>query len=122
MPFKRKLYLYPNCSTCRNAKKWLEAANIDFTTIDIVKETPTKDEIKKWFELSDLEPKKFFNTSGKVYREENLKEVIPTASLDEMAELLAGNGMLIKRPILTDGKKVTVGFKEAEYEEVWKDN
>lgn len=112
-------YWYPNCSTCRNAKKWLESNNIDFKQVHIVEETPTKEEIKAIIETSELEPRRFFNTSGKVYREENLKEVIPTATLDEMAELLAGNGMLIKRPILTDSKKVTVGFKEAEYEGVW---
>lgn len=112
-------YWYPKCSTCRNAKKWLEAEEIDFNPVDIVKETPTKEEIKNLIEVSDIEPRKFFNTSGKVYREENLKEVIPTATVDEMATLLAGNGMLIKRPILTDGKNVTVGFKEADYEKTW---
>lgn len=112
-------YSYPSCSTCRNAKKWLETQEIDFKLVHIVDETPTKEEIKNLIEISDLEPRKFFNTSGKVYREENLKEVIPTATIDEMADLLAGNGMLIKRPILTDGKRVTVGFKEAEYEKIW---
>lgn len=113
-------YWYPNCSTCRNAKKWLEAEGIEFTPVHLVEETPTKEDIKTLMEISELEPRKFFNTSGKVYRENNLKEVIPTATLDEMATLLAGNGMLIKRPILTDGEKVTVGFKEVEYEQVWK--
>ena len=114
-------YWYPNCSTCKNAKKWLENEEINFKAVHLVEETPTKKEIKNLIEISDIEPRKFFNTSGKVYREENLKEVIPTASVEEMATLLAGNGMLIKRPILTDGKKVTVGFKETEYESIWKD-
>lgn len=113
-------YWYPNCSTCRNAKKWLETEGIDFNPIHIVEETPTKEEIKELIEISNIEPRKFFNTSGKVYREENLKEVIPTATLDEMATLLAGNGMLIKRPILTDVKSVAVGFKEADYERICK--
>lgn len=114
-------YWYPNCSTCKNAKKWLESEGIDFNAVHLVEETPTKEEIKNLIEISDIEPRKFFNTSGKVYREENLKEIIPTATVDEMATLLAGNGMLIKRPILTDGKNVTVGFKEAEYEAIWKE-
>ncbi len=113
-------YWYPNCSTCRNAKKWLEAEGIDFKPVHIVENPPTKKEIQSMFKISDLEPRKFFNTSGKVYREEKLKEVIPTATEDEMAKLLSENGMLIKRPILTDGKQVTVGFKEADYEKVWK--
>src|SRR5699024_12116290 len=113
-------YWYPNCSTCRQANKWLDAERIEFAPIHLVDETHTKEEIKTLMEISELEPRNFFNTSSKVYRENNLKEVIPTATLDEMATLLAGNGMLIKRPILTDGEKVSVGFKEVEYEQVRK--
>lgn len=109
-------YWYPNCSTCRKAKKWLEENEVKFTAVHLVDETPSKEEILKWMEIADFEPRKFFNTSGKVYRENNLKEVIPTATKEEMAELLAGNGMLIKRPVLTDGKSITLGFKETEYE------
>lgn len=109
-------YWYPNCSTCRKAKKWLEEHNVEFTAVHLVEETPTKDEILKWMEIADFEPRKFFNTSGQVYRENNLKELIPTATEEEMAELLAGNGMLIKRPVLTNGKQITIGFKEIEYE------
>ncbi|MCL7667186.1 arsenate reductase family protein, partial [Klebsiella pneumoniae] len=77
-------------------------------------------ELLSWMETSDLPPKKFFNTSGKKYRELNLKERLNDLSPQEMAEILASDGMLIKRPVLTDGKKVTVGFKEETYESVWK--
>src|SRR5699024_11938511 len=112
-------YWYPNCSTCRNAKKWLEAEGIEFTPVHLVDETPTKEEIKTLMEISELEPRKFFNTSGKVYRKDNLKEVIPTDTLDEMATLIAGNWMVIKLSILTDGEKVSIVLIISEYELVW---
>ena len=112
-------YWYPKCGTCRNAKKWLEANNIDFEAVHIVRDTPSKEELLQLIEKSGLEPKKFFNTSGKKYRELNMKEKIKDASVEEMAEYLASDGMLIKRPIAVMGDQVTVGFKEDEYEAVW---
>lgn len=112
-------YWYPKCGTCRNAKKWLEEHDINFQTVHIVEDTPSKEEILELIEKSGLEPKKFFNTSGKKYRELNMKEKIKDASVEEMAEYLASDGMLIKRPIAVMGNKVTVGFKEDEYESTW---
>lgn len=113
-------YWYSKCGTCRNAKKWLDANQIDYKAIPIAEEPPSANELLSWMETSDLPPKKFFNTSDKKYRELNLKERINDLSPQEMAEILASDGMLIKRPVLTDGKKVTVGFKEETYESVWK--
>lgn len=114
-----KLYWYPNCSTSKKAKKWLDEHQITYELIHLVEETPTKSEIKELIELSELPPRKFFNTSGKVYREQNMKEKLKTATLDEMVDFLAANGMLIKRPIVTDGKKVTVGYNEETFTNTW---
>ncbi|SHG41565.1 arsenate reductase family protein [Ornithinibacillus halophilus] len=115
-------YWYPNCGTCKKAKKWFEEHNVDFQSIHIVEETPTKDELIDLISKSELPAKKFFNTSGKKYRELNIKEKIKDASTEEMADILASDGMLIKRPIVTDGSKVTVGFKEDQFEEMWLKN
>lgn len=112
-----KFYGYKKCSTVKKAKKWLVENNINFEEIDLVDTPPTKEEIKKIYEESGHELKKFFNTSGVKYRELGLKEVLKTASEDEMLELLASDGKLIKRPLLVDGKKVLIGFKENEYKE-----
>ncbi|TES52413.1 arsenate reductase family protein [Halalkalibacterium halodurans] len=113
-------YQYPKCGTCQKAKKWLDQHGIEVNSVHIVEHPPSKEELKRLYEQSDLELKKFFNTSGKKYRELGLKDKVKEASEDELLETLASDGMLIKRPILTDGDKVTVGFKEAEYEETWK--
>src|SRR5699024_2514108 len=113
------LYWYPNCSTCRKAKKWLEDHDLTYKLVHLVEETPTEAEIKQLIETSELPPRRFFNTSGKVYREQNMKDKIKDASLDEMVAYLASNGMLIRRPIVTDGKKVTVGYKEETFENTW---
>ncbi|MGC4377486.1 arsenate reductase family protein [Fictibacillus sp. Mic-4] len=113
------LYEYPKCGTCQKAKKWLKDYNIPFNAIHIVDEPPSKEELRRLIELSGLEMKKFFNTSGKKYRELGLKDKIKTASNDELLEILASDGMLIKRPIATDGKKVTVGFNEELYSKSW---
>ena len=102
------MYWYPNCGTCKKAKKWLDDHEIDYQTVHLVNETPTENKLKE-----------FFNTSGKVYREENMKEKIKEASLEQMVSYLASNGMLIKRPIVTNGEKVTVGFNESTFEETW---
>lgn len=113
-------YQYPKCGTCQKAKKWLESNNIDFNSVHIVENPPSKEEIKELVSKSGLDIKKFFNTSGMKYRELGLKDKVKTASEDELLEILASDGMLLKRPIATDGSKVTVGFKEDTYSEAWK--
>ncbi|MFC4023746.1 arsenate reductase family protein [Oceanobacillus longus] len=113
-------YWYPNCGTCKNAKKWFDTNNVDYKSVHIVEATPSKEELMNLMEKSDLPAKKFFNTSGKKYRELNIKDKIKDASTEEMAEILASDGMLIKRPIVTDGEIVTVGFKEETFQETWK--
>lgn len=113
------MYWYPNCGTCKKAKKWFDDRDISYTLVHIVEETPNEAEIKELIEKSELPARKFFNTSGKVYREQNMKDKIKDASLDEMVTYLASNGMLIKRPIVTDGETVTVGFKEETFENTW---
>lgn len=116
---KLKMYEYPQCGTCRKAKKFFEENGIDYTPIHIVNYPPSKSELKDLLDKSGLEVKKFFNTSGKVYRERKLKDKIPTMEEDELLELLASEGKLIKRPIVTDGKQVTVGFKEEDFRRTW---
>jgi arsenate reductase (glutaredoxin) len=107
---------YPKCTTCIKAKKFLVENNIEFQDRHIVENNPTKEELALWIDKSGLEVKKFFNTSGKLYKEMNLKDKIKDMSKDEAIELLSTNGMLVKRPILIDGDKVLVGFKEDNYE------
>lgn len=114
------IYLYPKCGTCRNAKKWLEANGVAFEEIHIVDNPPSKAELKSLYEKSGLELKKFLNTSGQKYRELGMKDKLKVASEDEIIELLSSEGMLLKRPIVTDGKNVTVGFKEELFEQTWK--
>ncbi len=108
---------YPKCSTCQKAKKWLEEHNTEYTERHIVESNPTYDELKEWHEKSGLPLKKFFNTSGLLYKQMQLKDKLPAMSDNEMLKLLATNGMLVKRPLLVEGNKVLVGFKEAEWEE-----
>ena len=111
-----KLFIqYPKCTTCKKAKKFLIENSIEFVDRNIVEENPTEVELKEWIKLSGLEPKKFFNTSGKMYKELNLKEKIKEMTEDEIISLLASNGMLVKRPLLVSDKKVIVGFKEDSY-------
>lgn len=112
-------YWYPKCGTCRKAKKWLEEHGKEINEIHIAEQPPSKEELKALYEKSGLDLKKFFNTSGMKYRELNLKEKLYHMSEDEQLELLASDGMLIKRPLTTDGEKVTVGFKEDQFEENW---
>ena len=109
---------YPKCSTCKKAKKWLEKNNIEFIDRNIVEETPTVEELIEWIQKSGKELKKWFNTSGLKYKELNLKEKLVDMSDKEKIELLASDGMLIKRPILVKNKKVYVGFKEDEWKEL----
>lgn len=113
-------YWYPNCGTCKKAKKWFEDNNIAYQSVHIVNATPSQETLLELIEKSGLEAKKFFNTSGKKYRELNMKDKIKEASVQEMVEFLASDGMLIKRPIVTDGQKVTVGFKEDIFNETWR--
>ena len=112
-----KLYCYPRCTTCKKAVKWLEENGIDYEYKHIVEETPSKEDIKKYYKESGLPLKRFFNTSGNVYKELNLKEKLVEMSEDEQFELLASNGMVLKRPLLVGKNFVLVGFKEAEWAE-----
>lgn len=118
MESKELLFIeYPKCSTCQKAKKWLDAHNITYTDRHIAEDHPSYDELKKWFEMSGLPLKKFFNTSGLVYKDLQLKEKLPTMSEEEQLKLLATNGMLVKRPLIVGGGMVLTGFKEAEWAE-----
>lgn len=108
---------YPKCSTCQKAHKWLQAQNKDVTVRDIKTDNPTEEELRLWHSKSGLPLKKFFNTSGNLYKELHLKDRLPTMSEDEQFALLATDGMLVKRPIVVDGDTVLVGFKEAEWAE-----
>lgn len=107
---------YPKCSTCQKAKKWLDAHNIEYDERHIAEENPTYDELRTWYKKSGLPLKKFFNTSGVVYKEMQLKDKLPSMSEEEQLRLLATNGMLLKRPIVITDDKVLLGFKEAEWE------
>ena len=113
-----KVYCYPRCTTCKKAVKWLEENGIDYEYKHIVEETPSKEDIKKYYKESGLPLKRFFNTSGNVYKELNLKEKLAEMSEDEQFELLASNGMVLKRPLLVGKDFVLVGFKEAEWVEM----
>lgn len=108
---------YSKCSTCRKAKKWLEDNNINFEDRHIVEDNPRKEELKQWIERSGFPIKKFFNTSGILYREMNLKDKIKTAEFEELVDILSTNGMLIKRPFLIADGFVLLGFKEEEWKE-----
>lgn len=109
---------YPKCSTCQKAKKWLDAHNISYTDRHIVEDNPSYDELKEWYEKSGLSLKKFFNTSGMLYKEMHLKDKLGTMSEEEQLKLLSTNGMLVKRPIVVDGETVITGFKEAEWTDI----
>lgn len=113
---------YPKCSTCQKAKKWLDENNIEYVDRNIVTEIPTKDELKKWIPKSGLDVRKFFNTSGMKYRELNIKEKIKDMSEDEIYELLASDGMLIKRPLFISNTLILKGFKEKEWEQIKGEN
>ena len=108
---------YPKCTTCKKAKKWLDDNGFSYTDRHIVENNPTADEIREWHQKSGLELKKFFNTSGLLYKSMNLKEKLPTMSDEEKYELLSSNGMLVKRPLLVDGDRVLLGFKAEKWED-----
>ena len=107
---------YPKCTTCKKAKAWLESNAVAFEDRHIVEQNPTAEELKAWWEKSGLPLKKFFNTSGLLYKELKLKDKIPTMTEEEQIELLSTNGMLVKRPLIIGEDFVMVGFKEAEWE------
>ena len=111
---------YPKCSTCKKAKKWLDENNIKYEDRNIVEDTPNEEKLKKWIKESELDIKRFFNTSGLKYKEMNLKEKLPNMSDDEKVKLLASDGMLIKRPLLINEEQILVGFKINEWEKVLK--
>ena len=115
---KNILIQYPKCSTCQKAKKYLETNNITYEDRNIVTETPTYEELKEWIEKSGLPVNKFFNTSGLLYRNMNLKEELKSCSDDEKIKILASNGMLIKRPILLTKDGILLGFKEEEWKKI----
>ena len=111
---------YPKCTTCQKAKKWLDANGVSYELRDIKEQNPSYDELKKWYGMSGLPLKKFFNTSGLLYKSMELKNKLPEMSEEEQLRLLSTDGMLVKRPILINGSKVVVGFKESDYEEAVK--
>ena len=111
-----RLFLeYPKCSTCRKAKKYLEENGVEFIDRHIVETNPTAEELKEWIAKSGLPVKKLFNTSGKLYKEMGLKDKLASMSDEEQIELLASNGMIVKRPLIIEEGRVLVGFKEAEW-------
>lgn len=114
-----KAYLYNKCDTCRKAKKWLQEEGVAFAEIPIVDTPPSREELRRIWQASGLDLRKFFNTSGVQYRELGLKDKLPGMSDEEMLDLLASNGKLIKRPLITDEAKVTLGFKPDELEKAW---
>ena len=108
---------YPKCSTCQKAKKWLDEQDIKYTERYIVDNNPSYEELKEWYNKSGLPLKRFFNTSGLLYKEIQLKDKLPTMNEEEQLKLLATNGMLVKRPLVVNGDMVLIGFKEAEWAE-----
>lgn len=111
---------YPPCSTCQKAKKWLDANGLAYIDRHIKESKPTIDELKEWFNRSNLPLKKFFNTSGLLYKSLNLKNRLPSMTEDEQLEMLASDGMLIKRPLIVTDTLVLVGFKEENWKQLLK--
>ena len=107
---------YKKCSTCQKALKWLDANGISYVERPVREENPTLEELKEWYRMSGLSLKRFFNTSGNIYKEMSLKDKLPSMSEDEQLALLATDGMLVKRPVLVDGDRVLVGFRPEEWE------
>lgn len=116
---KLTVYYYLKCGTCRKALKWLQEQGYELDLHDLFEQSPSRETVADWVGRSGLPIKKFFNTSGEVYKDLKLKDKLPSLSEEEQIELLASNGRLVKRPVVTDGKAVTVGFKEEEFSRVW---
>lgn len=112
-----KFICYPKCTTCQKAKMWLDENKVQYELRDIKIDNPTLSELTEWYEKSGLPLKKFFNTSGLLYKSLELKTKLPTMTEDEMLKLLSTDGMFVKRPLLIGDKFVLVGFKEKEWEE-----
>lgn len=108
---------YPKCTTCKKAQKWLDENNIEYTLRDIKQDNPSMDELAKWYKTSGMPLKKFFNTSGLLYKSMELKNKLPNMTEEQMLELLATDGMLVKRPLLVGDNFVLIGFKENAWEE-----
>ncbi len=118
MPMNILFLEYPKCSTCQKAKKWLDAHNISYEDRHIKEQNPTAEELKEWHEKSGMELKKFFNTSGMLYKEMALKDKLPNMTPEEQYDLLATDGMLVKRPLIVTDQTVLTGFKEADWEKM----
>ena len=112
-----KFICYPRCTTCQKAKKWLDDNKIQYEPRDIKEDNPSFEELSAWYEISGLSLKKFFNTSGLLYKSMNLKDKLPAMSEEEQLKLLATDGMLVKRPLVIGEDFVLVGFKESEWSE-----
>ena len=115
-----RFYQYPKCSTCRNAQKWLEARKVKLESTDITLVPPSKNELKAILKASGKKVTDLLNKRGEQYRLLNMKEKVKTLSEDQILDLLAKNGRLIKRPLLVEGGKATIGFKEEEFNKIWK--
>jgi arsenate reductase (glutaredoxin) len=111
---------YPKCSTCKKAKQWLDKNNIEHVDRDITIQNPKEDELKEWMKVGDLPVKRFFNTSGLMYKDLNLKDKLVDLTIDEQISILASHGMLVKRPLLIADNLVLVGFKEKDWEMILK--
>ena len=109
---------YPPCSTCQKAKKWLDENGISYTERHIKEENPTYEELRTWYESSGLPLKRFFNTSGLLYKSMGLKDKLPAMTEEEQLRLLASDGMLVKRPLVVKENTLLVGFKEAQWEQL----
>lgn len=115
------LYCYPKCSTCRKAQKWLDQEQVDYQFIDVVKEPPTEEKLAQWITNSGLPVRRFFNTSGVKYRELGLKDRVADLTVAQASQLLASEGMLIKRPLIVEDQQFVInGFNESKYEGVVK--
>lgn len=109
---------YPKCGTCQKAEKWLKASGIAYIYRPIKEENPSKTELSEWIKKSGLPVSKFFNTSGLLYKEQNMKDKVKTLTENELTDILASNGLMVKRPVLLAGEKVLVGFKEEEWKKL----
>ena len=113
-------YCIPNCTTCANARNWLDRKGIQYTEYNLKKQPPSKEELVYWMEQSKLPVKSFFNTNGKSYREKGVKDKVAELTTEAAAALLSADGMLIKRPLATANRQCTIGFKEEDYQNKWK--
>jgi arsenate reductase len=116
---KPTVLCYPKCGTCQKAEKWLKSNGIEYTYRPIKEENPTKAEIAEWLKMSGLPVSRFFNTSGLLYKEQNMKDKVRVLPEAELIDILATNGLMVKRPVLLTGNKVLVGFKEEDWKAVF---